>query len=202
MTLSEKLDIPLFPLSLFLLPGERSQLHIFEPRYRQMFAELLEGDGVFGIPYSTAALTMGIGSRCRLVKVLKDYDSGESDVLIECEGLFKLTEFQSMRVGKLYPYGSVNLLRTLSQEIASERTQQAYAAFNESLSTSEEHFKYVDSEFTLVILASLQMGSEEKHRFVQLNTAEQRDKNLYGLIKQLSFMMRQEEATEHGIYLS
>ena len=32
--------IPLFPLGFPLLPGERTGLHIFEPRYRQLIGEL------------------------------------------------------------------------------------------------------------------------------------------------------------------
>ena len=49
--------IPLFPLGVFLLPGERTGLHIFEPRYRQLIGELedalsegREQDNRFGIP--------------------------------------------------------------------------------------------------------------------------------------------------------
>ncbi|MBI5364513.1 MAG: LON peptidase substrate-binding domain-containing protein [Planctomycetes bacterium] len=37
---------PLFPLSnVFLFPGTRMPLHIFEPRYRQMVSDLLDGPG-------------------------------------------------------------------------------------------------------------------------------------------------------------
>jgi ATP-dependent Lon protease len=41
--------LPLFPLNLVLFPGELLPLHIFEPRYRQMLADCLEGDRRFGI---------------------------------------------------------------------------------------------------------------------------------------------------------
>lgn len=43
-------DIPLFPLpNLVLFPGIGVPLHIFEPRYRQMVADVREGRGVIGI---------------------------------------------------------------------------------------------------------------------------------------------------------
>ena len=49
-------NIPLFPLGVFLLPGEQTGLHIFEPRYRQLIPELEEAmtegredDNRFGI---------------------------------------------------------------------------------------------------------------------------------------------------------
>lgn len=41
--------LPLFPLPLVLFPGTALPLHIFEPRYRQLLADCLEGDRRFGI---------------------------------------------------------------------------------------------------------------------------------------------------------
>ncbi len=42
--------IPLFPLpNLVLFPGIRVPLHIFEPRYRQMVADVAEGDRMIGM---------------------------------------------------------------------------------------------------------------------------------------------------------
>lgn len=43
--------LPLFPLPLVLFPGAPLPLHIFEPRYRQMLADCLEGDSRFGIVF-------------------------------------------------------------------------------------------------------------------------------------------------------
>ena len=41
--------LPLFPLDIVLFPAARTGLHIFEPRYRVMLADVLEGSGEFGI---------------------------------------------------------------------------------------------------------------------------------------------------------
>jgi Lon protease-like protein len=43
--------LPLFPLPMVLFPGAPLPLHIFEPRYRQMVARCVEGDGRFGLIY-------------------------------------------------------------------------------------------------------------------------------------------------------
>ena len=45
------LELPIFPLPLVLFPGASQLLHIFEPRYRQMLADCLEGDERFGISW-------------------------------------------------------------------------------------------------------------------------------------------------------
>lgn len=43
--------LALFPLAVVLLPGTPMPLHIFEPRYRQMIADALDGSREFGIVY-------------------------------------------------------------------------------------------------------------------------------------------------------
>lgn len=42
-------SLPLFPLPLVLFPGTAIPLHIFEPRYRQLLSDCMEGDKRFGI---------------------------------------------------------------------------------------------------------------------------------------------------------
>ena len=41
-------ELPIFPLPLVLFPGVVQPLHIFEPRYRAMLKDCLEGDRRFG----------------------------------------------------------------------------------------------------------------------------------------------------------
>ncbi len=42
-------EIPLFPLKTVLLPGNTLTLKIFEPRYIDMIASCMRGDGAFGV---------------------------------------------------------------------------------------------------------------------------------------------------------
>src|ERR1051326_8057405 len=41
--------LPLFPLKIVLFPGALLPLHIFEPRYRQLLADVTLGDHRFGL---------------------------------------------------------------------------------------------------------------------------------------------------------
>lgn len=41
--------LPIFPLGAVLFPGTLMPLHLFEPRYRQMLADVREGDRRFGM---------------------------------------------------------------------------------------------------------------------------------------------------------
>ena len=57
----------LFPLRIFLFPGEQTTLHIFEPRYLQLVTECLSSGEYFGIPYQGKTTLSELGS---LVKVV------------------------------------------------------------------------------------------------------------------------------------
>jgi Lon protease-like protein len=52
-------ELPLFPLPLVLFPGVPLPLHIFEPRYRQMLADIKAGDQLFGLSFFDATESSG-----------------------------------------------------------------------------------------------------------------------------------------------
>ncbi|MFL6210015.1 MAG: LON peptidase substrate-binding domain-containing protein [Pyrinomonadaceae bacterium] len=47
-------ELPLFPLPLVLFPGVPLPLHIFEPRYRRLLADVRAGNSLFGLPHFDA----------------------------------------------------------------------------------------------------------------------------------------------------
>jgi len=50
-------ELPLFPLPVVLFPGMPMPLHIFEPRYRKMLADIRAGDNLFGLSYFDSAVS-------------------------------------------------------------------------------------------------------------------------------------------------
>ena len=61
----------LFPLRIFLFPGEQTTLHIFEPRYLQLVTECLSSGEYFGIPYQGKTTLSELGSLVKVVQILK-----------------------------------------------------------------------------------------------------------------------------------
>src|ERR1700724_552723 len=47
-------ELPVFPLPVVLFPGMPMPLHIFDPRYRKMLADIRAGDNLFGLSYFDA----------------------------------------------------------------------------------------------------------------------------------------------------
>ncbi len=108
--------LPLFPLNLVAFPGERLNLHVFEPRYKQLFRECQENQITFGIPTYIDGEVMNIGTELKLEKIDKTYDSGELDVKTIGIGIFRIDEYYSQAPDKLYAGADIERL-TLNTEI-------------------------------------------------------------------------------------
>lgn len=105
----DTIRIPLFPLTIFPLPGEMVPLHIFEPRYRQLLDDAEKRDIAFGIFYNHTTNEKKIGSLVKLESVIKRYPGGESDIIVKCADIFTMTAMQRTFRDKPYPGGDVEL---------------------------------------------------------------------------------------------
>ena len=85
------MNIPIFPLQLIVFPGESLNLHIFEQKYRQLFADLKSGTiTFFGIPPVVDHQMHAFGTRLILTDIVKNYPGGEMDVSTQGIDVFKL----------------------------------------------------------------------------------------------------------------
>lgn len=82
--------IPLFPLNMVLFPGQAVPLHIFEPRYRLMTRQCIDTRSPFGIVFVHAGNIAQTGCSALIVKTLKEYDDGRSDILTVGQKAFHL----------------------------------------------------------------------------------------------------------------
>lgn len=167
--------IPMFPLSIFPLPGELVPLHIFEPRYRQLLEDAESRDISFGIYLNHLANTEKLGSLVKLESVIKRYPSGESDIIVKCSDLFTMTTLFRTFSDKLYPGGEVtywhaDLNKGVDEKLALEFTEYlqllkinrsalpitSFGVANELNLTIEDRLKFVilDDEKKDVFLSS------------------------------------------------
>ena len=94
--------LPLFPLKLVVFPGEKLNLHIFEPKYRQLIRECEQNGVTFGIPCYLDNNLSDFGTEIKLVKVEKRFENGEMDIRTKGVGIFKIHEFYRVAPQKLY----------------------------------------------------------------------------------------------------
>jgi ATP-dependent Lon protease len=82
--------IPLFPLDIVLFPGQAVPLHIFEPRYQQMTRHCIDAQSPFGIVHVSGVNLAQTGCSAMIVKILKEYEDGRSDILTAGQNAFRL----------------------------------------------------------------------------------------------------------------
>ncbi|UOQ51560.1 LON peptidase substrate-binding domain-containing protein [Hymenobacter cellulosivorans] len=175
--------LALFPLNLVVFPGEKLNLHIFEPRYRQLVHDCVETGVTFGIPPYLNDGVSELGTEMRLVGIDKQYENGEMDIRTKAVGVFRIREFHRQAPGKLYAAGTV-------EDIADDPDQDA------ALKTRIT--EYVQQLYTALGLRKLFVELPPTYRIYDVAhnlglTTEQE----YQLLATTSELERQEIVLEH-----
>jgi Lon protease-like protein len=111
--------LPLFPLNLVVFPHEDLNLHIFEPRYRQLINECLDENKTFGIPAFVNDKLLGYGTEIEVKHLSKRYGDGRMDIKTKGLRVFRIVDFQNPAPNKLYAGGEVVFIdnEDLNEEI-------------------------------------------------------------------------------------
>lgn len=100
--------IPIFPLSTVVYPGEELNLHIFEPRYKELIKECAEAKKPFGIPAVINNSISEMGTLAEVMEISKTYDNGEMDIKTKGVKVFRILEVIKEIPEKLYSGAIVN----------------------------------------------------------------------------------------------
>ena len=100
--------IPIFPLGIVVYPGEELNLHIFEPRYKQLIQECASASKPFGIPIVIKNHLNELGTLVNITEVTTRYDNGEMDIKTKGEKVFRILEVIKEVPDKLYSGAIVN----------------------------------------------------------------------------------------------
>jgi len=100
--------IPVFPLGIVIYPGELVNLHIFEPRYKQLVNECHKEGKPFGIPTVIDNRLNEMGTLVKITEVVKVYDNGEMDIRTQGMRVFRVLELIKSVPDKLFSGAIVN----------------------------------------------------------------------------------------------
>ena len=112
--------LPLFPLDLVAYPGEQLNLHIFEPRYRELLKDCLKHNTTFGIP-SYVRKKVEWGTEMEILEVVKQYPDGRADIKTNGLQVFKIVSYQNPAEGKGYAGGEVEIYPHTTEDEPSTR---------------------------------------------------------------------------------
>ncbi|RYY93107.1 MAG: peptidase S16 [Chitinophagaceae bacterium] len=168
--------IPIFPLSIVVYPDEQLNLHIFEPRYKQLIAECFEARRPFGIPTVINNQMQEFGTLVHITELSKIYEGGEMDIKTRGEKIFRILEVVQDIPDKLYSGAIVNYPQTF-EDAKPEVVRRLVAGIRElhRVLKVSKNFKKEDSELRSYDLAHhVGLSLEEEYRLLNFLDERQR----------------------------
>jgi len=194
---------PLFPLKVFLLPGEYTQLYIFEERYKQLIKDCFASSQTFGMAYSGKLNVQNLGSLVRIVEITKEHSNGELDIVVQSVGVFVLERFYLKAPEKLYPAGDIKLITTpIKNEVVSPALLKLYRDYFADKDHPDPELLWQSSVELVELLKGLFLSDYEKMDLVQLEDKEALETYLKNYIRYLKLLADQEKNVYQNIYLN
>ena len=172
--------IPIFPLSVIVFPGENLNLHIFEPRYKQLIAECFEQKKPFGIPAVVNKELKELGTLVEVKEVKKLYDDGQMDITTKGVKVFKVLELIKEVPEKLYsgaivtyPGNEDDGNRLLMQKVV-----KGIKALHQQLLVSKDFKKPEDELNAFDVAHHMGLNTDEEYELLGLFREAQRQEYL------------------------
>lgn len=196
--------IPIFPLGIVVYPGEDLNLHIFEPRYKELINDIKDSKKLFGIPSVINNKVNEMGTLVELTSISKVYENGEMDIKTKGVKVFRILEVIKTLPDKLYSGAIVNYP---SNEEASNRMmmQKLVAAIRQLHSTLKvaKEFKKPDEELTSYDIAHhAGLSLEEEYELLQLMQELQRLEYLKRHMQKVLPVLNEMEALKKRIRMN
>jgi len=170
--------LPLFLLQVVLLPGARLPLHIFEERYKTLVHECVGTDHEFGINLATGSKLADVGCTACVVAVLKMYDDGRMDIVVEGKRRYRLL---SSETGKApYGLGRVEFFTSPQEEPDRGLTERTIRLYNELVAVVyRDTVERIDEdaaapELSFLLGQKAGMGLEQRQQLLELPSENQR----------------------------
>ncbi|SKA12067.1 hypothetical protein SAMN04488128_102925 [Chitinophaga eiseniae] len=191
--------ISIFPLGIVVYPGEQLNLHVFEPRYKQLARECVAENKPFGIPAVIDKKIMEYGTLVTIEKVEKLYDNGEMDLVTRGTSVFRTLEHIGDIPDKLYAGAIVNYPENHAGSNA-RLLDEVLHGIRELHAILQVHKKFPkeDARLTAYDLAhhaglSLTEEYELLHLFYELQRLEYLKRHLHKVIPMMAEMERLKE---------
>ena len=173
--------IPIFPLNIVLYPGEGLNLHIFEPRYKELVKECFSSDKPFGIPAVINGHVAEFGTLVTISEIANEYDNGEMDIITKGTIVFRILEIIKKIPDKLYSGAIVNYPQNSEVYPKKDLMQVVIKAIRElhRILNITKDFRKPDEELSAYDLAHhAGLSLEEEYELLGLLREEQRQEYL------------------------
>jgi Lon protease-like protein len=172
--------IPIFPLGLVVFPGEQLNLHIFEPRYKQLIQTCKTENKAFGIPAVVGNVMQELGTLVRIKEISSVYDNGEMDIKTEGLAVFKILELVKEVPDKLYSGAIVTYPPNVERgsAVKMKKIVDAIRELHQQLNVTKDFGKPDDLLNSFDVGHHAGLSLEEEYRLLELEQELQRQEFL------------------------
>ncbi|MCC6258351.1 MAG: LON peptidase substrate-binding domain-containing protein [Chitinophagaceae bacterium] len=196
--------IPIFPLPLVVYPGEPLNLHIFEPRYKQLISEIAENKKPFGIPSVINNRMEEMGTLVRLLEICKTHEDGTLDIKTEGVSVFKILEVVKDLPEKMYSGAIVHYPENITQG-RPKLMRQVLSGIREmhrQLKVTKEFQKSDDQLSSYDVAHHVGFSPEDEYQVLQLLQELQRQEFLKRHLTRVLPVLEQMEKLKKRIKLN
>ena len=173
--------IPIFPLNVVIYPGEILNLHIFEPRYKELVKECFENKKPFGVPAVINGNVAEYGTLVTIKEIAKEYDNGEMDIVTNGTVVFRILEIIKKIPDKLFSGAIVNYPDNSELYLRKDLMQVVIKAIRELhriLNISKDFHKPDEDLNAYDVAHHAGLSMEEEYELLGLFREEQRQEYL------------------------
>lgn len=172
--------IPIFPLSLIVFPGENLNLHIFEPRYKQLIQECYAQKKPFGIPAVVNKELKELGTLVEVQEIRKVYDDGKMDITTRGVKVFRMLELIREIPDKLYSGAIVTYPETEDDgnRLQMQKIVNSIKELHKLLQVSKDFKKPEDQLQAFDVAHHLGLNMDEEYELLGLFREAQRQEFL------------------------
>jgi hypothetical protein len=195
--------LPLFPLNLIAFPMEDLNLHIFEPRYRELVNECLDNGTTFGIPTFLDGRLPGFGTEVKILSLSKRYEDGRMDVHTQGIRAFRILDFQNPVEMKLYSGGVVELLPEppVSPAVMIGLTERVKTLYN-LLGETNSFDVNKPQPYSFQIAHKIGLSLEQEYNLLKIPTEAERQGFLIQHLERIIPVLQEVERTKDRIKLN
>jgi ATP-dependent Lon protease len=191
-------ELPLFPLSVVLFPSTPLPLHIFEPRYRQLLADVRAGNELFGLSFFDGAEggpdrpPIGHLGCVAEVSDVQELPDGRANILTIGVIRYRLDEY--VVTDKEYLVGRVTYFADEPEDLAElipaadevlelfMRIARAIRTINDDRSELPELPATEPEQLSFLVSAAIELDDEVKLELLELRSTSERLQRLHAFL--------------------
>jgi len=184
-----RLNYPLFPLAVVMLPGAELPLYIFEDRYKDLVHRSLKKKSEFGIIYADGTSMRGVGCGARVVNVLRKYPDSRMEIVVQGTERFIVQSTVTHPSG--YLEASITPFLDRKEPVDDETRTDVIGMYNEIVrevfggSLDEIKLNHSDHHISFRIAQKVGLSHNDRQKLLESSSERERLQFLQRRLKEL-----------------